>query len=368
MAQKRRVPFFELRKQYGQLSQQIQAKVTQVLESGWYILGKESEKFETEFAGFLDCKHCIGLNSGTDALELALRCLGVGEGDEVILPSHTFIATAMAVTKVGAKPVFVDIDEHYQMDIDQAEKMINKKTKAIIVVHLYGLSGNVKRLKSITKSHKIFLVEDACQAHGASFEGKKLGTFGDFGCFSFYPTKNLGAYGDAGALVTDSPKLAEKARLHRNYGQIVKYKHEFVGSNSRLDEIQAGILSTKLKFLPQWNKKRRMLAREYDLLLSDISQIVLPPIADGLDPVYHQYVIRAQQRDSLQKYLFQAGIDTLIHYPIPIHKQKAYRHYNRQKLPKTESAVKEILSLPIYPEMSPDDVKYVAKTIREFYA
>lgn len=364
-----RIPFLDLKKQYGKIGKEIREKMEKVLDSGWFILGEEGKIFERKFAGYLNADHCVTVNSGTDALELALRSLGVGAGDQVITSSNTFIATVLAISRVGAEPILVDIEDDYQISPREIEKHITPKTKAIIAVHLYGMPADINQIVSIARKNKLFLIEDACQAHGAAVEGKKVGTFGDLGCFSFYPGKNLGAYGDGGAVVTNSKKLAEKMLLLRNYGQKVKYEHEILGINSRLDELQAAVLSVKLKYLDEWNNQRAGLARAYRKNLSGVKGIILPPEEDGNRTFsHHLFVIRAKKRNKLQKHLLGDGIQTMIHYPIPVHRQKAYRTLNKLSLPKTDKFSGEILSLPLYPELKIKDVTAVANSVKKFYA
>ncbi|NTW13971.1 MAG: DegT/DnrJ/EryC1/StrS family aminotransferase [Candidatus Moranbacteria bacterium] len=361
------IQFLTLARQYELIENKIQDAVASVLNGGFFVLGHEVEKFEEKFAKYSGAKYCVGVNSGTDALEIALRSLGITDGDEVITTSNTFIATVMAISKVGAVPVFADVDDDYQIDIADFTKKITSKTKAVIVVHLFGFPTDMDAIKKVTKKNKLFLVEDACQAHGATFKGRRVGSFGDVSCFSFYPGKNLGAYGDGGALVTSSKKIFTAARLLRNYGQKIKYKHELIGYNSRLDEIQATILSVKLDYLDDWNKERRKLAKLYIEELSDVKEVVLPKEKTHCISAFHLFVIRVKKRKELQEYLLRNGINTMIHYPIPVHRQIAYKEYNDIKLPNTELFAKEILSLPLYPELTEREVKYVANAVKSFY-
>lgn len=331
-----------------------------------FILGNEVEEFEKEFAKFCNAKCCVAVASGTDALKLAIKALGIKEG-EIITVAHTFIATALAITDNNLKPVFVDIDSKtYNIDVDQIERKITKNTKAIIVVHLYGQPANMERIAEIAKKYNLELIEDCCQAHGAEYKRKRL-PYGDIGCFSFYPGKNLGAYGDGGAIVTNNEVLAKKLKAMRNYGSQVKYYHDFIGFNSRLDSLQAQVLKVKLKCLDNWNNKRIEHAKLYDRLLNGIVEI--PKIDKNVKSVYHLYVIRCKSRDELQKYLADNGISTVIHYPIPIHLQKAYAdlNYKNGDLPVTEEVTKNILSLPMYAELTDEEIKYTCEKIKEFH-
>jgi dTDP-4-amino-4,6-dideoxygalactose transaminase len=357
------VPFFELKRQYASIKPEIQAAINKVLDDGNFILGKEVEAFEKEFAAYIGAKHCVALNSGTDALTLSLRCAGIKQHDEVILPSHTFISTALAVSNCGATPVLAECDESYTLDIESFKKAITKKTKAVIPVHLYGQPADMGPIKEIAEGKGIKIVEDCAQAHGAEIGGKKIGALGDFGCFSFYPTKNLGAYGDGGAILTDSGEDAESLRILRNVGQEGKYNHIMKGVNSRMDSMQGAVLRTKLKHLDSWNEKRRKNAKIYNELLQGV---ITPREFNGRKHVYHIYAIRSVNRDRLQEHLGKDGIQSLIHYPIPIHMQKAYSEMKFGRLPFTEKISGEILSLPMFPELSEDEIRQVAKSIRSF--
>jgi len=363
------IPFIDLKREYAEIKEEIIQAISKVLESGQFILGEELEKFEKEFSNYIGVKYGVGVNSGSDALFLALRALGIGKGDEVITVSHTFTSTADAIVRNCARPVFVDIEaDTYCMDVTKIEEKITDKTKAIIPVHIYGHPVDMDPVMEIAESYGLYVVEDACQAHGAEYKGKKVGSIGDIGCFSFYPTKNLGGYGDGGMIVTNDEELADKLRMLRNYGSRTKYHHEFLGVNSRLDEIQAAILRVKLKHLDGWNKRRREIAKLYNQLLKNSQKIVLPIEKEFGKHVYHLYVIRLKNRDSLCKYLFKNGIQTLIHYPIPVHLQKSYQilGYSFEALPVTEKCAKEILSLPIYPNLKDTEIEYIAEKIIEY--
>ncbi len=362
-----KIQFVDLKREYQEIKEEINQAIQRVLESGWFILGKELEAFEKEFAEYIGVKHVIGVNSGSDALYLAVKALGIGKGDEVITVSHTFISTVDAITRNGAKPVFVDIDpETYTMDVSQIEKKITERTKAIIPVHLYGHPSDMDPIMEIAGDYGLYVIEDASQAHGAEYKGRKVSSIGHVACFSFYPTKNLGAYGDAGAIVTNDDELAEKLRMLRNYGSPEKYYHDFIGINSRLDEIQATVLRVKLRHLEEWNGKRRKIAELYNELLED-SDVITPIEKEWAKHVYHLYVIRHQDRDKLQQYLLENGVKTQIHYPVPVHMQEAYLNLGvNAKLPATERVSKEILSLPMYPQISPREVYIVATLVKGY--
>jgi len=358
------INFVDLKGEYAGISGEITQAIQRVLKRGWFILGEEVERFEEEFSGYIGSKYGIGMNSGSDALFLVLKALGIGEGDEVITVSHTFISTADAIVRNGAKPVFVDIEpDTYCMDVSGMEARITDKTRAILPVHLYGHPADMEPIIELAGRYGLRVVEDACQAHGAEYKGRKVGSMGDAGCFSFYPIKNLGAYGDGGIVVTDSEELTAKLKMLRNYGQPVKYLHDFVGINSRLDEIQAAILRVKLKHLDEWNERRRGVARLYDEL-SRNSPVTTPVERKYAKHVYHLYVVRHQNRDSLHQDLLGNGIQTQIHYPIPVHKQKAYLGLaGGVDLPVTEKVCGEILSLPMHPYLREDEVMAIAECI-----
>lgn len=359
--------FNDFKKQYHFLKDEIDSAIKEVLESGWYILGKKVSKFETEFANYLESKHCVGVGNGFEAIQISLMALGIKRGDEVITTAHSAIATGLAIKAVGANPVFVDIDDYYHLDASKIGEKITKKTKAILCVHLYGQSVDIENIKKIAQKNNLYLIEDCAQAHGAEYNGKKLGTFGDVGCFSFYPTKNLAGFGDGGAIVTDNLELYEKSKMIRNYGQKNEYEHEICGLNSRLDELQAAILLVQLRHLEEYNKKRRQIAAQYFQLLRDIKQINLPKTRERANHIYHLFVIEADKRDGLNKFLRENHISSIIHYPIPIHKQKCFSEFNGLKLPVLENKVNRILSLPIHPFLEDRDINYVSHKIKEFY-
>jgi dTDP-4-amino-4,6-dideoxygalactose transaminase len=361
-----RIPFLDLKAQYQSIKPEIDEAIKRVIDSQSFILGNELVEFEKEFANYLGVKYAVGVNSGTDALILSLMSLGIGKGDEVIVPVNSFIATALAITLVGATPVLTDCDSKtYEIDVEQVRKKINKKTKAVMPVHLYGASAKVDELRKVADQNGLFLIEDAAQAHGATFKNQKLGTFGDLGAFSFYPGKNLGAYGDAGAVVTNNGELYEKLCKLRNYGQTKKYYHDSLGFNSRLDEIQAAVLRVKLKYLDGWNKKRNSIAERYD---RELKGFKTQTILEGSTSNYYLFVIETDKRDQLQDYLSKQGIETLIHYPVPIHLQKVYQDlgYKKDDFPVAEKLAGKILSIPIFPELEASGADFVIKTLNDF--
>lgn len=360
------IPFTNLKREYLSLSEELNQKILNILQSGFYILGDEVKKFEEDFSRVVGSRYAVSVNSGSDALFMALNSLDIGGGDEVITVSHTFISTVDAIVRNGAKPVFVDINpETYVMDVSRVEEKITEKTKAILVVHLYGHPVDMKPLLRLAKIHGLFLIEDACQAHGAKYKNRMVGSIGDVGCFSFYPTKNLGAFGDGGMITTSHPELAGKLNWLRSYGQTRKNHHNYIGFNSRLDEIQASILGVKLENLEIWNLRRRDIARLYNQLLKD-SDLILPVEGKNCEHVYHLYVIRSENRDHLKKELLNRGIQTQIHYPIPVHRQKAYLdQFAKVKLPVCEEICREILSLPMYPSLSDEEVIHVTEMIED---
>ena len=363
-----RIEFNDLRPQHRQLREEILSAVEQVLDDGWFILGKQGETFEREFADFCDVAHCVGVGSGTEAIHLALLACGVRPGDEVLTASLTAVPTASAISFAGARPVFVEIDPRtFTMDPSDLRSKITQKTRAILPVHLYGQVADMDPILEIGRQYGIPVIEDACQAHGAEYKGRRAGSLGTMAAFSFYPTKNLGGCGDGGAITTNDPELADKLRLLRNYGQRKRYYHESKGYNSRLDEIQAAILRVKLRYLDRWNEIRRAKARLYSSLLRGV---VCPTEAEYARHIYHLYVVRTSRRDELQRHLAGVGIGTLIHYPVPVHLQDAYRDlgHARGHLPITERCANEILSLPLYPELPDERIVEVAEAINQFTA
>lgn len=364
------ISLVDLKIQYKSIKKEIDQAISGVIKNSNFILGENVKKFEEEFARFCKVKYAIGVGNGTDALYLALRALGIEKGDEVITVPNTFIATVEAITLNGAKPVFVDINPNtYNIDVNKVEKAITKKTKTIIPVHLYGQPADMTPILKIAKKYNLKVIEDAAQAHGAEYKGGRVGGLGNVGCFSFFPGKNLGAYGDGGAVVTNNKDIAFKIRMLRNHGRIEKYEHEMEGINSRLDEIQAAILRIKLKYLNRWNKARRENAKLYNTALKNLKEIKIPLPFPLAKPVYYVYTIRVKQRDELMEYLKQKGISTGVYYPVPLHLQKAYKNlgYKIGDFPETEKASEEVLSLPMYPELNRKQIKYIVNSIKAFY-
>lgn len=347
--------------------EEFEQKALEVLRSGWYILGPEVEAFEKEFAAYTGSKHCVGLASGLDALWLAFKVLGIGAGDEVIVQANTYIASVMGITINGATPVFVEPDEFYNMDTKNLESYITEKTKAILVVHLYGQASDMGRIVSLCRKYNLRLVEDCAQSHGACFEGKMTGTFGDIGCFSFYPSKNIGAFGDAGAIVTEDEEIARAMRMYRNYGSEKRYYNKVVGANSRLDELQAGLLRIRLKYAKELTAERRMLAARYSEEIKN-DKLILPRIREGADSVWHQYVIRTEHREELIAYLNELEIGTIIHYPIPPHLSEAYAYlgFGKGDYPITESYADTVLSIPMYNGMTQEEQTRVIEALNAF--
>ena len=349
--------------------EEYEAKALEVLRSGWYVLGKEVELFEKEWAAYNGTKYAVGLASGLDALWLAVKALGIGVGDEVIVQGNTFIASVMGITINGAKPIFVEPDEHYSIDASKIEEKITERTRAIMVVHLYGVPAEMDTIVDICQKHDLFLIEDCAQSHGAKYKGKMTGSIGDIGCFSFYPTKNLGGFGDGGAIITNNENIAKKIKMYRNYGSEVRYYNKVVGANSRLDEIQAGLLRVKLKHIEELTHEREILARRY---LNGITnqKLILPKArkGDGNRNVWHQFVIRTDNRDKLREHLESRNIGTLIHYPIPPHLAEAYKNLGIQKgeLPITEEYSETVLSIPIFNGMTEDEQKQVIYSLNSF--
>lgn len=362
------IPLVDLKIQYKSLRKEISKKISEIFESGTFIKGPVLEEFETNFAKFVGTKYAIGVASGTDALHLSLMALNIGKGDEVILPANTFIATAYAILYVQAKPVFVDVDpKTYNIDTELIERKISKRTKAIIPVHLYGQPCQMDKILQLAKKYKLLVIEDAAQSHGAVYKGKHVGNFGHAAAFSFYPGKNLGAFGDGGIITTNSIRLANKIKMLREYGAYSKYYFDQLGFNSRLDALQAAILNIKLKYLKRWNKKRWKLAQNYNKFLSNLLQITTPFTGKNISHVFHLYVIRTPQRNQLMKFLQKRGIQTGIHYPLPLHLQKSLRYldYKKGDFPVAEKISKQVLSLPLYPELSLNQQKFIVESIKK---
>ncbi len=352
---------------FYQYQEEFEAKAIEVLRSGWYVLGKEVESFEKEFASYLGVKHCVGVASGLDALWIAFRILGIGSGDEVIVQGNTYIASVMGITINGATPVFVEPDEYFNMDASKIEEKITEKTKAVLVVHLYGQASNMQPIADVCKRYNLRLVEDCAQSHGAKFDGKMTGTFGDIGCFSFYPSKNLGAFGDAGAIVTNDDRIAEDTRVFRNYGSEKRYYNKVVGTNSRLDEMQAGFLRIRLKYLDELAQEKKGICERY-LQEMQNDKLTLPRTREGATHIWHQFVIRTEERDELIRYLEEKGIGTIIHYPVPPHLSEAYQYLNLREgsLPVTEKYANTVLSLPLYNGMTEEEQEYVIDAVNHF--
>jgi dTDP-4-amino-4,6-dideoxygalactose transaminase len=360
------IPFLDLGAAYRELKPEIDAAISRVLDSGWYILGPEVEAFESEWAAYCDAKHAVGLANGLDALTLALRALDIGPGDEVIVPSNTYIATWLAVSGVGATPVPVEPDvATHNIDPARIEAAITSRTRALLPVHLYGQPADMDPILDIARRHGLRVIEDAAQAHGARYKGKRIGAHGDIVCWSFYPGKNLGALGDAGAITTDDASLAERVALLRNYGSRQKYVNEEAGVNSRLDPIQAAVLRVKLGALEEWTERRRAVASAYTKGLAE-SDVILPHVPDWADPAWHLYVVRTSDREALQDRMTEAGIGTLIHYPIPPHMQKAYTDMEimPEALPLARDLASEVLSLPMGPQLSLDQVQDIVNALK----
>jgi dTDP-4-amino-4,6-dideoxygalactose transaminase len=366
------VPIFATKPQYQAIKAEIDAAIAEVLEVNFFILGRFLEAFEQEFASWLDVEHAVGVGNGFDAIHLALRACGIGPGDEVITVAHTAVATAVAISAVGARPVFVDIDpQTYCMDPTAAAAAITPRTRAIVPVHLYGHPADMGRLLDLARRHNLVVIEDAAQAHGARYQDRPCGTLGHAGAFSFYPTKNLGAYGDGGAVVTRDPGVARMIRLLRNYGwaEGKRYYSAVKGVNSRLDELQAAILRVKLRHLDAWNERRRAIAARYTEALAGLPELALPREQPWAYHVYHLYVVRTPRRNALQQHLQAYGVGTQVHYPVPVHLQEAYQElgYRPGALPETERAAGEILSLPLYPELTDAQVEHVCAGVRAFF-
>jgi dTDP-4-amino-4,6-dideoxygalactose transaminase len=365
-----RVPYFDLKLQYSGLREEIRAALDRVCQNAAFILGEEVEKFEQAFAEFCGVKHSVALNSGTSALHLALISAGIGPGDEVITSSNTFIATAEAISYTGAKPVFVDIDPATaNIDPKLIEKAITKQTRAIIPVHLYGRPADMDGITKIAEQHRLLVIEDACQAHGAKYNGKTVGGFGHAAAFSFYPGKNLGAYGEGGALTTNDEEVAKLVRSLRSHGESTRYFHKYIGYNYRMDGFQAAVLNVKMKRLAEWTAKRQACASLYRELLSGAHVQLLedPPESEC---VYHLFVVYVEDRDQVRIELEKRGVQTAIHYPLPVHLQEAFAQlgYGRGSLPHTERACERCISMPLFPEMTEEQVRYAAKTLAEVTA
>ncbi len=363
-----KVPFIDFSGQYETIQDEIDVNLKAVFKKGNFILGEEEKNFEADFAGYCEAQYAVGVNSGTDALYLAMAALGVDAGDEVILPTHTFIATALCISYTGATPVFVDIEEDtYNMDPEALQKAITDKTKAIIPVHIYGQAANMDKINEIAQAKGIKVVEDAAQAHGARYKEKRIGSLGDIACFSFYPTKSLGAFGDGGIVVTDNEEYYKKLLMLRDYGREGRYEHKVKGYNSRLDTVQAVILAAKLKHLDQWNQMRNTVSAYYAECLKDTADVITPVILPDRTHVFQTYAIRVKNRDKVLEELKQRDVGVLIHYPIPVHLQEAYDDagYKKGDFPVAEKVADEILSLPMFPHMTKEQVSYVCQCLKD---
>ena len=360
------VPLLDLKQQYTAIRQEVQSALADVFESQKFILGPQLQALETEIAAYLGTRFAIGVGSGTDALFLSLRALGIGPGDEVIVPAFTFFATAECVSLLGATPVFAEINpKTFTLDPEDTAKKVTRRTRAVIPVHLYGQAADMEPIVELARQHGLRVIEDNAQAIGATYRGKRTGALADAGCISFYPSKNLGGWGDGGMVVTDSEQVAQRIRSLRDHGTTHKYCSAEIGWNSRLDEIQAAVLRVKLRHLDTWNRQRRSHAAAYDSLLKTLPGVTTPPSGGWGEHVFHQYTIRVPRRDAVQQALAEQGVTTAIYYPIPLHLQPAYASlgYKAGSLPQSERACAEVLSLPVYPELSPEQIEHVANAL-----
>lgn len=356
-----------LDRSFEMYKEEFEQRAIEVLRSGWYVLGNQVSSFEEEFAKYIGSKYCVGVGNGLDALWLAFRVLGIGKGDEVLVQGNTYIASVMGITINGATPVFVEPDDFYNIDTSKLEEKITDRTKAVLVVHLYGQASKMDKVMELCRKYNLRLVEDCAQSHGACFDGKMTGTFGDIGCFSFYPSKNLGAFGDGGAIVTDDEEIAGAMRMYRNYGSEKRYYNKVVGANSRLDEMQAGLLRVRLSHLDELEEERKTLAGRYLEGINNPS-VILPKIREKCDHVWHQFVIFSDRRDELIEYLNKNGVGTIIHYPIPPHLSEAYGYlgYKKGSFPITERYAESVLSIPLYNGMTAEEQQYVIDIINKF--
>jgi dTDP-4-amino-4,6-dideoxygalactose transaminase len=361
-----RVPFLDLARVHQEIRVPLESAFQRVMDSGWFIMGPEVDAFESEFAHYCGVKYCIGVGNGLDALHLLLRAYGIGAGDEVLVPSNTFIATWLAVSRCGAVPVPIEpCATTHNIDPDGLLVAITPRTRAIIPVHLYGQPADMDAINMIAQRRGLIVIEDAAQAHGAMYKQNRVGSLGHAAATSFYPVKNLGALGDAGAVLTNDPAIADKVRLLHNYGSQVKYRHEVQGYNTRLDEMQAAFLRVKLACLDAWNSRRRELASQYTMQLQDLD-LGLPWVLEQAEPVWHLYVVRSQRRDALRRHLERCGISTLIHYPVPPHRQTCYAEFSRRSLPIAEALANEVMSLPLSPCMTEQEIALVVSALRSF--
>ncbi len=366
-----RIPMRDLKREYTPIRSEINGAIERVIERGWFILGEEVKRFEAEWAAYCGVSHAVGVGNGTDAIHLALRAAGIGSGDQVIVPALTSGFTALAVSMAGAMPVFADVDAATGTLCAEAfEAAITPQTAAVIPVHLYGCPADMAPIVEIARRHRLLVLEDAAQAHGARYRGQRVGGLGDAAAFSFYPSKNLGAYGDAGVVVTRDPALARKVRLLRHGGQYQAGYHELLGTNSRLDEVQAAILRVKLAHLDGWNERRRGLGNRYSAGLNDCDGLVLPTVPDDVEPVFYVYAVRTELRDGLRDYLAGTGVSTGIHYPLGVHRQEAYSQlgYQAGACPNAEAAAATALSLPVFPQLTIGEIEHVVRLVRIFFA
>lgn len=364
------IQMVDLKRQYQKIKSEIDSAIQEVLDSTQFILGKNVAQFEKNAAEYLGVKHAIACANGTDALLIAQMALEIKPGDEIITTPFTFVATTETIVFLGAKPVYVDIDPiSFNIDVNQIEKKITSKTKAIIPVHLYGNPVELDDLLEVAKRHNLFIIEDAAQAFGAEYKGRKICSFGDLACISFFPSKNLGCYGDGGMVVTNNDELAEKVRMIANHGSKVRYIHEQLGMNSRLDALQAAILNVKLKYIDEWNNARIKNANLYTERLKELSQVKTPTFQPYSKHIFHQYTIRVEKREELQKFLTSKNIPTAIHYPLPLHLQPAFHGFGEEgSLPIAEKTSKEVLSLPMHPDLTIEEIDYITNSIKEFYS
>lgn len=364
------VPILELRPTYLELKDELDAAYRRVMESGWYLLGPELEAFEQEYARYVGVRHCVGVANGLEALQLVLMAWGIGPGDEVIVPAHGYIATWLAVTHTGAKPVPCECEgATYALDPERVEASVTERTKALLPIHLYGQTADMAALRTVAARHRLKILEDAAQAHGATHQGRKAGALGDAAGWSFYPSKNLGAFSDGGAITTDDDAVAERLRALRNYGSKIRYQNDHLGLNSRLEELQAAVLRVKLRKLDEWNARRVRQAGTYRAALAGVGDLVLPRVGAGREHVWHLFVVRTRRRAELQTFLKAQGIGTQVHYPIPPHLSGAYASagWRRGSLPETETWADEVLSLPIGPHLSDTQVEFVIEQVRAFF-
>lgn len=364
------VPFLDLKAQFPQIREEIEQRFSRIIDNTAFVCGREVKEFEERFVELHDVKYAVGLSSGTDANHLALLCCGIGEEDEVIVPAFTFIATAEGISHSEAKPVFVDVDdETFNIDVNQIEDKITPKTKAINPVHLFGQPADMDRIRKIAGEHELLVIEDSAQAHCAEYRGKRVGGIGKASAWSFYPGKNLGAWGEAGALTTDDEDIYHNALKLRDHGSEKKYFHDLIGFNYRMSEFQAAVLNVKMKYIEEWTEKRRLNAYRYNQRLKGMDDVVTPSVLDGVRHVYHLYVIKTKERDQLQESLKEKGIWTGLHYPFPLHLTEAYSYlrYRKGDFPKAEKAANEVLSLPMFAELKERQIDYVCERIKEFY-